>query len=64
MHHLVMHHHVPHVSSKSRNSWSSANRAKKNQLFMQFLRDQMAIANISVPLCRGAFADLAADTYQ
>ena len=56
--------HVPHVSSKSRDTWNRDNRAKKNHLFMSFIREHMAVANISVPLCRGAFADLAADEYQ
>ena len=55
--------HVPHTYSKSRHAWSSANRAKKNQLFMSFMREKMQGAVIRVPLCMRAFVEMSQDEY-
>ena len=55
--------HVPHTYSKSRHSWSASNRAKKNQLFMSFMREKMNGAKIRVPLCMQAFVQMSQDEY-
>ena len=54
---------VPHTYSKSRHSWSASNRAKKNQLFMSFMREKMNGAKIRVPLCMQAFVQMSQDEY-
>ena len=56
--------HVPHTYSKSRHVWSDANRAKKNQLFINVMSQMMNNGGtIRVPLCMKALVEMSQDEY-
>ena len=56
--------HVPHTYSKSRHVWSDANRAKKNQLFINVMSQMMNNGGtIRVPLCMKALIEMSQDEY-
>ena len=55
--------HVPHTYSKSRHVWSDANKAKKNQLFINVMSQLMNGATIRVPLCMKALVEMSQDEY-